>query len=276
MISFNEYGIGLCFLFAAAFGAFSKLLHWIPKSGSGKSTKVPGAVAIVIGFVLAVLVTIANKGEKPWSPMLDLIDTRMAERVPLPPDPALRFYRDSWPYTRIALLPGIKIARTSQGYWQQLGIEIREQRIKLPALPVPKPESETAALEFTLETPRVEHDPDAAPVREGYFPPVGGVYSVAILYRDVSKVDAKNGQILIRICEHCTYAEEPKGSNAPDGDFLSKDRRIPFSIAYSTAFMELPPIKIRLAGNFSYMLIGCITFVRLVEQVLHLRRSNKQ
>ncbi|HYM77334.1 MAG TPA: hypothetical protein VE377_15270 [Candidatus Dormibacteraeota bacterium] len=130
MVTVNEYAIGLCFLAAAALGALSKLVHWKPDRDR-PFAKALGVTAIGVGFVLATLVTIANKGDRSWSPMLNLIDSRIAMRIPLPSLP---------PSPSPPTAP--RVFHTSKAEWTAIAAaqkELEAARQKAPASTQPQP-----------------------------------------------------------------------------------------------------------------------------------------
>jgi hypothetical protein len=103
MIQINEYAFGLVCLALFSFGIFSRLMHSV---SVGLTWKIVGGCLIPVLSVAMLLTTVANKGDKPWSPTLDLIDSRWAARKPLP-DPA-------FPLPRTWVLPPASLSETSQ------------------------------------------------------------------------------------------------------------------------------------------------------------------
>jgi hypothetical protein len=113
MVAVNEYAIGVGFLSAATFGAISRVIHW----RSSNNTKPIWVVGILIAFCFALLITMANKGDKQWSGIPDYL----VSRIPLPPDLNLRSF-DSHPTIAIVL--------TDPKLLASLDKEIAEEREK--------------------------------------------------------------------------------------------------------------------------------------------------
>ena len=132
MVQINEYAAGLICLALFAFGVFSRLMH---STKAGAVWKIIGGTLIPIGCMTMFTTTLANKGDKPWSPTLALIDAKMAARVPLPSDPD--------PLSPSPTLPAnLKIERTSQAVWIELAKQISASTKALNApqpLPVTAP-----------------------------------------------------------------------------------------------------------------------------------------
>jgi len=115
MVQINEYAFGLACLAFLCFGLLSRLLH--AESESSFRT-VGGSLGIAVLFIVLGIMTVANKGEKPWSPTANLIDSRLAERVHLLPLAA----------SLSPSLPKITIERTSSTEWAAVQHAIEEQR----------------------------------------------------------------------------------------------------------------------------------------------------
>jgi hypothetical protein len=130
MVQLSEYAIGLACLGFVCFGLFSRLCHRQFKE-NGILIKSFGSAVIVLLFYGMLILTIANKGDRPWSPMLNLIDGRLASHVPLPPGPE--------PLSlRVSLPSGMTLARTSKATWDAVRQE-RADALQHPRTPIPGP-----------------------------------------------------------------------------------------------------------------------------------------
>jgi hypothetical protein len=195
MVTVNEYAIGLCFLSAAAFGAFSKLCHRKSKDGNWQGATAIGTTAIVIGFVLAVLVTIANKGNKSWSPTMSLIDSRLAERVPLTPFPEFS------PHVPSCHQP---ITHTSKTTLTVIDRELELQR--RTSLLRPTVVEDKARYEASFWPAQLTD----WPIRRKTIQIINGVVPVTLTFM-VKDHMAKKAKTWLRLCRGCAYAKEPTG-----------------------------------------------------------------
>jgi len=140
MLASGEYLLSLCSLGIAALGAISQVVHWEPTED--KVSKKSGAFLSIAGMcALMILVTVANKGDKPWSPTLLLIDSSLASRMPVAPSPTWRAPTPSVPRD-------FKNVHTEKSTWVVLQRELEElrkqeqhTRVGLSA-PLPQPEGE--------------------------------------------------------------------------------------------------------------------------------------
>jgi hypothetical protein len=195
MLAVNEYAIGLCLLSAAALGAISKLLHWKPLDYSRVPRKALGMLAIPVAFILAVLMTLANKRDKPWSPTKDWIDAYMATSVPLP--------IPAFPQFSLTLPPPLGISHTDPATMAILEQEIRVQKRILAA---PAPSSDKARFEASFWPSLITE----WPIHRKTMPLVNGVVSVTLTFMARDHM-AKQAVMWLRLCRGCAYAKEPAG-----------------------------------------------------------------
>jgi len=124
---------------------------------------------------------------------------------------------------------------------------------------VNKPESqELARLQFSLMTEEADQNPSLLPIRQTILPLVGDVVTIKLSTTAVGKSPARNGIFLLRICDACTYVEEPTNSSAPNGDRSSSDRRMSFQQIYPGAWIDNVILKLRVTGNYQSFMIGCM------------------
>jgi hypothetical protein len=116
---------------------------------------------------------------------------------------------------------------------------------QLPALPSPqKPGDESKTQEFAkLQFTFWPVDPkDERLSDELSLPVVNGVVTVVFSAKNVGKLQAENGQVWIRICDACKYAEEPEGTTMPPGDPLVRRKR--FDTLHIGSYFEGTILKV--------------------------------
>lgn len=124
MVQINEYAIGLVCLLLVCFGLFSRLMHWKPVAYEA-FFKIGGSAGIAFLFLGGTLITLANKGARPWSGIPDYL----ASRAPLPTVPMPPFSSAVWPYLRFPLPTGVIVHRTTSQEWHLLAHMSRPQTI---------------------------------------------------------------------------------------------------------------------------------------------------
>jgi len=196
MLASGEYALCLVCLGLASLGAFSGATHWCREKKKGAGAMVIFLVGIAGATGLLVVVTIANKaiGNKPWSPSLNLIDSRSAEhkRWPVPFSPA--------PWWK-PLTPSLPMARTPREVLREAQ-KAAEDSKKAKQLGV---------------TDKARFEVSFWPVKIGEWPilrktilPVNGVVTVDLTMM-VKDHMAKNTKLWLRLCKGCMYAKEPAG-----------------------------------------------------------------
>ena len=198
MLASGEYALSLVCLGLATLGAFSGVTQWCRDAKKSISMKVVSLIGIAGIAAMLVLVTIANKGDKPWSPTLILIDSRLAERVPLPspPFPDLAF---------AAPLCRRPIVHTDKKVLAALSREIELQ--KRESVPTPPIVPDDKAHFDASFWPALLAE---WPIQQKAIPVVNGVVTVTLTFM-VKDHMAKKTTMWLRLCRGCKYAQEPQG-----------------------------------------------------------------
>jgi hypothetical protein len=148
LVEINEYAGGLFCLAFFAFGMFSRLMH---STKAGSVLKITGSVVIVLGFFTLFTTTLANKGSKPWSPTLNLVDAKLADRIPIPGAPVFP--------SKLSIPSAPAITRVSPATW----IDLRSQ-ISTKVAPQRQPAIE-ARPDAKVDVALVVGDDDATSAR---------------------------------------------------------------------------------------------------------------
>jgi len=130
MVTMGEYALALAFLALGTGGALSLTGHWRPHSSRPRLLRVSGIVLVLSLCGLLVLVTLANKGDKPWSN----IPTYLASFIPLPAPPYID-EPDYDHYLRIPFPKGVYLQPTDSRLLAKLDRDIAEHSKLLHFIP---------------------------------------------------------------------------------------------------------------------------------------------
>jgi hypothetical protein len=106
-------------------------------------------------------------------------------------------------------------------------------------MPLPTPPTEKASVAFTFWSDNSDEFPIRTMNVDTDFP----VVTVEVTFLAIGDVTAKNGELWIRICDACRYAEEPQGFQASDPN-RPQDRTRRFDLLYP--LVPLPKITLRI------------------------------
>ena len=140
MVTTGEYVISLAFLTLATVVALSLTAHWNPDSSKPHLLRGLGIALVLCVSALLILVTLANKGDKPWSN----IPIYLASFIPLPGPPYIDD-PDYAHYLRVPLPKGVTVEHTDPRIIANLTVELDELRERDRPIPPPLPRSYVVA-----------------------------------------------------------------------------------------------------------------------------------
>jgi len=124
--------------------------------------------------------------------------------------------------------------------WAYVPDKIPPRASTFGPMPVPATQStERANVEFSFYT----DDPDQLPIKSVIPETDSPFISVNIIFYATGEVTAKTGQVWVRICTGCRYAEEPAGFLPADSD-APMDRTMKFADLYPMVVSPKITLKI--------------------------------